>query len=69
MLKKQRKEMKRIVVFQQKLKSCLKSRVGERASFTSHQASPAIEASQAKQVSREISVFFPKIMLKKKQEK
>ena len=58
-----KKKIKRNVVLQQKLKSCSKSRVSERASFASHQASQAIQASQAKLVSREISVFFEKSML------
>merc|ERR1711954_352049 len=58
-----KQKIKRNVVLQQKLKSSSKSRVSERASFASHQASQAIQASQAKLVSRAISVFFKKIML------
>ena len=54
MLKKLRTKIKRIVALQQKLKKLPKSKVGERATFASHQTSPAIEASQAKLVSRKI---------------
>ena len=41
--------------FATKAQKLPKSKVGERATFASHQTSPAIEASQAKLVSREIA--------------